>query len=386
MGRRALAAGRRGLVSDLSTERSALTKHRGLVVHYGAHPGATGMHLAEAATRLNLGSGLPRPHRVHVRLAALAAPSYVWVESGKTSLPIDAHLAPFTTCGYLIDAHLHPELSRMQANLFDIAFVAQRDLLEDVAAHHPNAAWLPLAAPRAFLDLPRSDRYDAAFVGNVVPGSKRERLLVATESVAKLNEWRRSYLPYEMAEVYAASRVVVNPPANGDLNMRFFEAMACGAMVVTAAIGNGQAAIAVEGRDFVTADFDRPDAVATAVAAASDRAGTAVTAAAERRRLVANGHTYDHRVRTIVAALQVAKREAPVRQMEDRVRARLLLDLAEAYEDASLLRHAVREARGRVDPNKTLRVVVQCCRRSAVEVLDARASGLALQLRRYRRT
>lgn len=356
----------------------------GLVVHHGAHPGSTGYHLAEAVERLQVGRGEPRPHRTHLRLRTLDASSYLWIESGKTSLPLDAHLAPFATAGYLIDAHLHPELSRLQAQLFDVVFVAQRDLVQKVAANHPRAVWVPLAAPGSFLEIPRSQRHDAAFVGNVVPGSRREAVLLAVESEVALNDWRRRYLPAEMGSLYASSGVVVNPPANGDLNMRFFEALACGALVVTAPIGNGQNELAVEGRDFVVADFDEPRAVASAVAAAVERSRSRPSEAAARRKLVSDAHTYGHRIQTMVTTLRGAAASAPVREMSDRERGGLLLDLANAYEDAGLLRHAVTTARGRVAPLGVVRAAARTARRAAIEGLDGRVPDVGCALRRIR--
>jgi hypothetical protein len=241
-----------------------------------------------------------------------------------------------------------------------------------------------LAAPVSFLAVPRSERYDASFVGNVVPGTTREQLLLAVGSVVELNDWRRPYLPTEMAGLYASSHVVVNPPANGDLNMRFFEALACGALVVTAPISNGQAELAVEGRDFVVADFDEPQAVASAVMAAVKRSRSASIGVAERRSLVRHAHTYDHRLRTIVSTLHGAAMDAPIRQMSDRERGGLLVDLADAYEDAGLLGSAFTTARGRLSPLGVVRAAGRSARRAAVEALDERAPGAAGALRRRR--
>jgi hypothetical protein len=312
-----------------------------LVVHYGDHPGTTGSHLAAAAEELGIGAGYPRPARHHLDCATLAPQdALVWVESGMLSYPLGTERSEAPTAGYIIDAHLHAAQSRVLASLFDLVLVAQRDYVPVIAEVHPNVHWLPLAAPRAFLDLQRRPVFPVSFVGNVVPRSPRERALRAVNAAVPMNDWRRPHSIDDMGTTYASSRLVINPPAHGDVNMRFFEALACGALVVTPPLGNGLCLLAREGEDYHIVDFDHesfvPSVLDLLTAMDFDAKGEAA------RALVRDRHTYHHRVSEIASLLSTSGPVAPVRAMSSKDRGALLLDLASYAADPGLARHAAR--------------------------------------------
>lgn len=124
--------------------------------------------------------------------------------------------------------------------------------------------------------------------------------------------------------------------------MRFFEGMACGAVVVTPLIGNGVEAVAKEGEHYLATDFRQPQSVAEYVLAIlkTDTAEIGMRA----RNLVASGHTYHHRITAIKEVLGSTQPVAPVRSMPPRERARHLLRLAETYGDTTVAAHALRGA------------------------------------------
>jgi len=352
-----------------------------LLVHYGHHPGTTGSHLAEAARRLAIGNPLGSPHRSHLHLDERDERAYLWVESSVISLPIDAHRAPMVTAGFLIDVHLHLEQSIRQAALFDVVFVAQRDFVAPLSRVHPHVEWLPLAAPARFLDLPRQRVYQAAFVGNLWPGTPRLALMEAVSRRVATNDWRRRWDVDEMARVYAGSAVVVNPTIRGDLNMRFFEALACGAIVVMPAIGNGQSEIGTAGSDYVT--YDPTDDVET-IARVVERVATSHPDGGPGRQSIADGHTYDHRLRQVAEVLaSPPERCAPIRSMTAPERATLLAALAADYGDGGLLRAAVQTSPrcllDRVQPFEAL-VARTVWRRTKAQVQHV-APSLAARLR-----
>ncbi|HVM63759.1 MAG TPA: glycosyltransferase [Acidimicrobiales bacterium] len=312
-----------------------------LVVHYGDHPGTTGSHLAGAAEELGIGVGHPLPPRRHFDCAVLGPrDALVWVESGMLSYPLGTERSETPTAGYVIDVHLHAAQSRAVASLFDLVLVAQRDYLPALAEVHPNVHWLPLAAPRAFLDLPRRAVFPVSFVGNVVPGTLRERALRAINAAVPMNDWRRSHSIDELGATYASSRLVINPPAHGDVNMRFFEALACGALVVTPPLANGLCMLAREGEDYYTVDLEDESFVASVL----DLLATAdfEVRGEAARALVRDRHTYHRRVSEIASLLATAGPVAPVRAMSSKDRGALLLDLATYAADPSLARQAAR--------------------------------------------
>lgn len=150
-----------------------------------------------------------------------------------------------------------------------------------------------------------------------------------------MNDWRRPHDVEAMGDVYRRSRIVLNPPARGDLNMRFFEGMACGAVVVTPAIGNGLDALAKDGVHYLAAEFHGPRLVADFVVDVLNRNDLQMIGA-QARELIAQAHTYHHRISTIKTVLDSTDPVAPIREMTPRERARHLLRLAEFYGDPRL--------------------------------------------------
>jgi hypothetical protein len=130
------------------------------------------------------------------------------------------------------------------ARLFDYVLVSQRDWMSDfVEAGCPQVHWLPFACDLEFhCDYELERLYDVGFVGYVNLAEQQERLRLLTELSERyrMNEFLKPAYLKEMAKIYSQSKIVVNMPNRGGFNMRVFEAMACGAMLLTEDTGNGQ--------------------------------------------------------------------------------------------------------------------------------------------------
>jgi hypothetical protein len=130
------------------------------------------------------------------------------------------------------------------ARLFDYVFVSQRDWLNDfVEAGCPQVYWLPFACDLEFhCDYQVERKYEVSFVGYVNQAEQQERLQLLTELSQRyhMNEFLKPTYLQEMAKVYSQSKIVVNMPNRGGFNMRVFEALACGALLLTEDTGNGQ--------------------------------------------------------------------------------------------------------------------------------------------------
>ncbi|HEX5443905.1 MAG TPA: methyltransferase domain-containing protein [Pirellulales bacterium] len=142
---------------------------------------------------------------------------------------------------WAIDTHLNFERSLRRAANVDFVFAAQRDGAEQLrAAGIASARWLPLACdPQMHRphDVPK--RFDVAFVGHLLDGQRCE--------LARLiqRHFRRSFFGQayfdEMAAIYSAARVAFNRSVQNDINMRVFEALACGPLLLTNDLAdNGQ--------------------------------------------------------------------------------------------------------------------------------------------------
>lgn len=148
------------------------------------------------------------------------------------------------TAIYLIDVHQNLEQRLAMAHFFDYVFVAQKDYIRTfLEAGIKNVFWLPLACdPDYHISAKTLENYlyDIGFVGNCgLIGSERRQLLELLEKNFKINSFERRYLPEEIGAIYSQSRLVFNYSIKGDVNMRTFEALCGGRLLLTNAIPNG---------------------------------------------------------------------------------------------------------------------------------------------------
>jgi hypothetical protein len=225
-----------------------------------------------------------------------------------------------TSALILIDVHLQLDLRLAYARYFDHVFVAQADYLPAFRAlGHPSVHALPLACDPATHFAPGLKRdLDVGFVGKFgLPGSQRARTLQTVLSAFKTNDTARFYSPEEMGAVYSRAKIVFNKSINGDLNMRFFEALGAGALLVTDRIGNGMSEIATEGEHFVAYDTAE-EAIDVIRRYLADEPARAAIAQRGHQHALAH-HTYAHRLAKVletVAANPTARapaRDAPAK-------------------------------------------------------------------------
>lgn len=140
---------------------------------------------------------------------------------------------------WAIDTHLEFDRCLDQARRADLTFAAQRPGAEALAAAGvAHAAWLPLACdPEVHRPHPVPKAYDFSFVGHEFPG-ERAGLLAALRARFPTHFVGRAYFD-EMARVYSASRTTFNRSVRDDVNMRVFEAAACGSLLLTNDLAGG---------------------------------------------------------------------------------------------------------------------------------------------------
>ena len=156
---------------------------------------------------------------------------------------LDFRLRPEMHPAFFWAIDTHRSLARLteQARSYDLVFAAQKEGAERLlSAGIAGCEWLPLACdPEVHRRLTVDPEYDVAFIGHVSPGPRQELL----EQV--LRHFPRSFIgqvPHtEMCEAYSRARIVINCSLNNDLNMRVFEALSCGALLITDRLtANGQ--------------------------------------------------------------------------------------------------------------------------------------------------
>jgi len=187
------------------------------------------------------------------------------------------------------------------AYFFDYIFVAQKDYVEHFKSlGHKQVHWLPLACdPQIHGDRQLARVYDIGFVGKVMSSDhERSKILQELARRFKMNEYGRWYEKEEITGIYSASKIVVNIPANGDLNMRVFEAMAAGALLITKKIANGQADLFRHGENLV--EYKDTEDLLAKVSYYLQNEKERARIALNGRQLAIKEHTYERRCEQIL--------------------------------------------------------------------------------------
>jgi hypothetical protein len=259
-------------------------------------------------------------------------------ESAHPLLPIGLEHAEIPTVCFHPDTYAFTSRRIHWSALFDHVAVFHPGYVERfAAAGHRGAFLLPHAVQRTFFDLPELARkFDIGWVGQVsgpfyqaraawLPGLARE---------FRTNDWARTYSIREVADVYRQSKIVVNIARDDfpqDANMRVFEVLASGALLVTSLPSELTQLGFQEGTHFI--GYRDPSEISALVRQylKDDASRERITGTA--RTLALAEHTYDRRVDQLLAHLTRAglQRIAPARSWPES-RARLVaLDFYAAH-------------------------------------------------------
>jgi GT2 family glycosyltransferase/tetratricopeptide (TPR) repeat protein/2-polyprenyl-3-methyl-5-hydroxy-6-metoxy-1,4-benzoquinol methylase len=269
-----------------------------LIFDHKARPETTGIYCRRALGKLvEVEHFLPGETS---RIPRQGFDLYLNVDDGlEYHLPPDLHPCAW----WAIDTHLNFTWCRQKARGFDFIFAAQRDgaarLRDEGVA---SAVWLPLACdPELHCKHDVTKEYDVAFVGNVFPGP-REDLLELVRRRFPNTFIGRAYFE-EMARTYSAARTVFNRSLKSDINMRVFEALACGSLLVTNDLrGNGQEELFQDGVHLAT--YRDPEELLDKIAfyLAREEARERVAAAGREEALAR--HTYAVRMEVLLRAVE----------------------------------------------------------------------------------
>lgn len=189
-------------------------------------------------------------HEVHLpRGVPIALPALLEKFGERFDLVLEVEGQPVDTSGHqdvdppcawwAIDSHLHTSYDRhfFQARRYDHVFVAQK--------HHVSryqdwawvsSSWLPLAAdPDVFKPVPGEPAFDVGFVGSLLAGLHDARRALVGRLLERFGRVlvARGAFREEAARELSRCRLVFNRSLHEDVNMRVFEAMACGRPLLT---------------------------------------------------------------------------------------------------------------------------------------------------------
>ena len=204
---------------------------------------------------------------------------------------------------WAIDTHLDFARTRHTAKAADLVFTAQRDgAAKFREAGIDSAAWLPLACD-PWIHRPHEVpiQWDWCFVGHVLDGARRERL--ERLQAASPNHFVGQRYFDEMARSYSAAKIVFNHSVRGDINMRVFEALACGGMLLTDDLAdNGLAELFQDGTHLATFGDDDELLDRLKFYLREDELRQRIAAAGQAEVLAK--HTYDHRMHRLLLAAE----------------------------------------------------------------------------------
>ena len=225
---------------------------------------------------------------------------FIMVDSAYTLYPRGIYALPIPTIFYAIDTHTVLSKYKSLAPIFDFVFVAQQEHVECLRkAGARYAIWLPLACdPNVHKRYNLAKTYDICFLGH--QEGARKRLL---ERLARRFNLHTGFVDYtEMTYTYSQSKIVFNKSLGNDINMRVFEALSSGSLLLTnRLVNNGCGDLFKDREDLVFYDENNLE----------ELAGYYLNHEEERERIAASGfnkvrsrHTYDHRVESIMQFAQ----------------------------------------------------------------------------------
>ncbi len=252
----------------------------------------------------------PMVHDIGQSLAQLAPEEhpnlYLWVESVGGHRPHNLGALACPKIGYLIDTHLSLDYHRELAKQFDLVFLVHRQFVAEIRKVNPNTYWLPVACdPEIHCSIKTKKNHTIAFVGSVQNGTRRQQLLECLASQFHIN-YERCFLN-EMADVFSQSKIVFNEAVKDDLNMRVFEVLSTGSLLLTdMAADSGQDVLFHDGEDCAVY---RNGNILDVARFYLDNEALREQIAARGKLLVQNAHTYDHRVADLLAVALEGKHD-----------------------------------------------------------------------------
>ncbi len=267
----------------------------------GAHPLAEGMRaVAPGTVVVPLGASRVLGFDDVVRQAGGTPDVVVYSDISGPPPLAGIERFPCLTVFYCVDSHIHgwyPDYARA----FDLCAVSLKDHLPLFAARlgARRVLWLPPCPRMRDRPLPAHKRHDLMFVGKVDPDLTPGRHAFLAElgrRVPGLVVTRGDY-----RELLPTARLALNVAERGDLNFRVFEALACGACLLTPKVGHGQDGLFTEGVHLFTYPAMDVEAVAALTRELLADEARRNRVAAAGAALVQAAHSPERRAAALVA-------------------------------------------------------------------------------------
>lgn len=225
---------------------------------------------------------------------------YLWVETGLSTIPPDLQEFNLPKVCYLIDTHINYEKHLDIAGHFDFIFLAQKAYVKKMTeAGIKNVFWLPLACdPDIHGKVEQGKKLDVGFVGTIPETENRRKSLLERIGSRFNLSCERKFME-EMAEHYSRSKIIFNNAINDDLNMRVFEALCSGSLLLTDSVNGLEEMFENQKHLVIYEDQNIENLIAHYLENDQERE----LIAEKGRQEVLNNHTYVHRADDLIKLL-----------------------------------------------------------------------------------
>ncbi len=248
----------------------------------------------------------------------------VWLESARAILPKGLEKVKIPTISFQSDTYAYTRRRIRWSMLFDYAVVFHPGFeVQFRDAGHPRViTWSHAADPELFREQQGQRIFEVGWVGRTDGNLYKDRRF-ALQSLSRhfyMNDFTRFHSPEELAQVYCRSKIIVNVARDDypqDANMRVFEAMASGALLITRLPSELTSIGFEEGIHFV--GYHRLDEIVGLARQYLNDERTRTRIAQTSREKVLGEHTYNDRVKTLLRTVEsdAGQLFAPARQWTD---------------------------------------------------------------------
>ena len=228
----------------------------------------------------------------------------MWVDSATGFLPMGLEKLDCPTVCLSVDTHTGQLDWRLQyAKMFSHTYLVHNQFIDHFkAAGCPFVGWLPSAcAPDVHGKIPANKSYEIGFVGQTHRQWHPHRVRLLERLIkAGFDVHIESKILQEMALFNSRSEILFNRSLNGDLNMRVFEALCSGSMLLTDRLPENTLLndLFTDREHLVLYDDDNLEELVRYYLNHEDER-EAIAAAG--REAVLGGHTYAHRADQIIS-------------------------------------------------------------------------------------
>lgn len=224
-----------------------------------------------------------------------------------------------TAC-FHIDTFSGLKIRKEKSRLFDITFVCHPRF--DSVFKTKQLQLIPHAVDESIFkqfNSPPVRSLQVGFVGNTtLPHyNYRRQVLSAVEKCFEINDYRRSYTYLELLDLYCRSKIVINVSRDDyleDANLRCFEAMGAGALLLTPANSELQDLGFIPDKHYI--EFHSTSDLIAKIYFFLENEAQRSKVAQKAQRIVLSDHTYFKRAKKILELFNVYCRERTLTERE----------------------------------------------------------------------